>query len=245
MSVPGTPFRSWNTLFPKWQKAASGAALPDGVTRFFARTQITSPAVRERIYAPDFRSQVEGIRPYEALRDEYFPIPEGISKNTLEQFLFADLTLNLPDGMLTKVDRATMAHSLEARVPFLSHTLVDWALTVPIGLKLRKGAGKYIVRKSVEPWLPSGSLDRGKQGFKMPLAEWFAGDFGSFARELWHDSGVASAGLLNPSAVEAMFVDHRAGRRDSSRLLYAIGMFALWWSAQKDLRQYRGCRRVG
>src|ERR1700741_4246321 len=124
MSVPRTTFRSWNTLLPKWQKAASGAALPDGVTRFFARTQITSPAVRERIYTPDFRSQVEGTRPYEALRDEYFPMPDRISKNTLEQFLFADLTLNLPDGMLTKVDRASMAHSLEARVPFLSHTLV-------------------------------------------------------------------------------------------------------------------------
>ena len=232
MGIRRTPFRSWNTVIQKWQKAASAAALPDGVTRFFARTQITSPAVRERIYAPDFRSQVEGTRSYEALREEYFPTPTRISKNTLEQFLFADLTLNLPDGMLTKVDRATMAHSLEARVPFLSHKLVDWALTMPIALKLHKGTGKYIVRKSVEPWLPAGILDRGKQGFQMPLAEWFAGDFGSFARELWHDSGVAGAGFLNSSAVDAMFLDHRVGRSDNSRLLYAIAIFALWWSAQ-------------
>lgn len=233
MGVPRTPFRSWNAVLQKWQKAASGAALPDGFTRFFARTEITSPAIRERIYAPDFRAQVEAFRSYEALRDEYFPTTVQISNNTLEQFLFADLTLNLPDGMLTKVDRATMAHSLEARVPFLSHTLVDWALTVPIGLKLRGGTGKYIVRQSVEPWLPPGILNRGKQGFQMPLAEWFAGDFGSFARNLWHDSGVASAGFLNAREVDTMFDEHRTGRSDHSRLLYAIAMFALWWSAQK------------
>src|SRR6202008_3449954 len=100
------------------------------------------------------------------------------SHNTIEQFLFADLTLNLPDAMLTKVDRATMAHSLEARVPFLDRALVDWALTVPIGMKLHKGTGKYLVRKAVEPWLPPGCLERRKQGFQMPLSEWFAGDLG-------------------------------------------------------------------
>ncbi len=234
MGVPRTPFRSCNAVLQKWQKAVSDAAAPDGCARFFARTQITSPELRRRVYAPGFHAQVEGPRPYEALRDEYFPSPARISANTLEQFLFADLTLNLPDGMLTKVDRATMAHSLEARVPFLSHTLVDWALTMPVNLKMRGGVGKYIVRKSVEPWLPKRILERGKQGFQMPLAEWFAGDFGVFARELWHDSGVARTGVLDPRAVDAVFIEHRTGRSDHSRLLYAIAMYALWWSAQKD-----------
>lgn len=233
MGVPRTPFGAWNAGLQKWQKAVSGVALPDGFARFFARTEITSPATRRRIYAPDFRAHVEVCRSYEALRDECFPASTLISKNTLEQFLFADLTLSLPDGMLTKVDRATMAHSLEARVPFLSHTLVDWALTVPIDLKLRGGTGKYIVRQSVEPWLPPGILKRGKQGFQMPLAEWFAGDFGGFARELWHDSGVARAGLLNAGEVDMLFHEHRTGRGDHSRLLFAIAMFALWWGAQK------------
>lgn len=232
--MPSSPIRSWNDRLGKWQKAARGAALPDGATRFFARTEISSPALQRRLYEPDFHAGVNERRPYAALRDEYFPLLDDISSHGIEQFLFADLTLSLPDRMLTKVDRVTMAHSLEARVPFLSHKLVEWALTVPIGLKLKGGAGKYIVRKAVEPWLPPGILDRGKQGFQMPLAQWFAGDFGRFAESLWRDSGAAQAGYLNPGRVEKLFREHRKGHRDHSRLLYAMAMFALWWSTDRQ-----------
>ncbi len=228
MALPSTPVRQWNYVLQRWQKAASSAALPDGISRFFAKTQITSPAFRARIYDPAFFAEYEAAHGFEALRDEYFPDPSAISRDTLEQFAYADLTLNLPGAMLTKVDRASMAHSLEVRVPMLSHDLVDWAMALPVDMKLRDGVGKYIVREAIAPWLPPGILDRRKQGFQMPLAEWFAGDFGGYARELWNDSGAASDGYLGSAAVEDVFREHRSGKRDHSRFLYALSMYSLW-----------------
>src|SRR5207249_815280 len=99
----------------------------------------------------------------------------------VENLLYADTVVRLPDDMLTKVDRASMQHSLEVRVPFLSHVFVEFAAGVPVDLKLRGATGKYIVRKAVEPWLPQGALERPKQGFAVPLARWVKGDLGRYA----------------------------------------------------------------
>jgi len=228
-ALPSSRWRGANYLAQRLRRFRDSALLPDGITRFFAKTQITSPALRAALYTRRFHEQFDGAGRFERLREEYFPDPEDISGHPLEQFIFADLTLNLPSAMLTKVDRTSMAHSLEARVPFLSHKLVEWALTVPIDMKLRGKVGKYVVRKAVEPWLPDKVLDRRKQGFQMPLAQWFAGDFGNFAQGLWRDSGAADAGFLEPRAVDTAFADHREGRNDHSRFLYALSMFSLWW----------------
>jgi asparagine synthase (glutamine-hydrolysing) len=232
--LPPTPWRSANYMRNRLKRFRDSALLPNGVSRFFAKTQITSPALRAALYTPWFHEEFDAAGRFERLQEEYFPFPDDISKNPLEQFIFADLTLNLPGAMLTKVDRTSMAHSLEARVPFLSHKLVDWALTMPIDMKLRGKAGKFVVRKAVEPWLPDGILNRPKQGFQMPLAQWFAGDFGSFAQSLWHDSGAADSGYLDPKAVDAAFVEHRTGQSDHSRFLYALSMFSLWWEGRRS-----------
>ncbi len=229
-AFPVTRWRKANYLRQRLQRFRNTALLPDGFSRFFAKTQITSAALRAEVYATEFYDSHDGPGAYESLRDEYFPAPIGGTRGSLEQFLFADLTLNLPGAMLVKADRASMTHSLEVRVPFLSHKLVDWALTVPLDLKMRGGIGKYIVRKAIEPWLPAAHLDRGKQGFKMPLAQWFAGDFGTHARSLWHDSGADRSGFLSAPAIDGLFREHRAGARDHSRFLYALSIFSLWWA---------------
>jgi asparagine synthase (glutamine-hydrolysing) len=225
--LPPTSSRRLNHLLQRLQKFRQTALLPDGYARFFAKTQISSQARRDQLYAPGFEARVGAAGP-EALRDEYFPDRAGLA-DPLEQFMLADLTLQLPAGILTKVDRASMAHSLEVRAPFLSHEIVDFALSAPMALKLRRGVGKHMLRKAVEPWLPAGALDRPKQGFQMPLAEWFAGDFGRFVQQLWRESAARDAGLLEPAAVEAVIDDHVLGRRDESRFLFALSMFTLWW----------------
>jgi asparagine synthase (glutamine-hydrolysing) len=230
-ALPASPSRRLNHLRQRLQKFRQTALLPDGYARFFAKTQITTEARRERLYAPEFRAASGALGP-EALRDAYFP-DAGRPSDPLEQFMLADLALQLPAGVLTKVDRASMAHSLEVRTPFLSHAMVDFALSAPLGLKLRRGVGKHMLRKAVEPWLPAGVLDRPKQGFQMPLAEWFAGDFGRFVGDLWRDGDARHAGLLEPAAVEAVIDDHVQGRRDESRFLFALSMFALWWDNRR------------
>jgi asparagine synthase (glutamine-hydrolysing) len=139
----------------------------------------------------------------------------------------------MPASLLQRLDRASMAHSLEARVPFLSHKFVDWALTVPTDLKLRGKIGKYVLRQAVRPWLPR-QVPRGRKlGFQMPLADWFVGGFSDFAYEAWTSSGAADAGFLDPKAVTTLFEEHRQGRANHGRLLYALAMFSCWWKEQR------------
>ena len=227
--VPPTSSPRLNYLRQHAQRVAEFIRLPDGYQQFFAATQISRRALRQRVYSADFWHRHESDASYAQLEQEYFAAATAPMASSLEQFLFADLTLNMPSAMLVRLDRASMAHSLEARVPFLSHKLIDWALTVPTELKLRGTTGKFILRNAVAPWLPKSVLKRPKQGFQMPLADWLRGRFGDFARQAWHDSGAASAGYLDPAAVEQLFAEHRRGEADHSRMLYAIAVFSLWW----------------
>jgi asparagine synthase (glutamine-hydrolysing) len=162
-----------------------------------------------------------------------FPKDERQQLSDLEQFMMGDLTVHMPASMCQRLDRASMAHSLEARVPFLSHRFVEFALTVPTGLKLKGNTGKYVLRRAVEPWLPQGQLDQRKIGFQLPLADWFMGGFNDFAREAWGSSGAAELGILDKRGVDRLFDEHRSGAADHGRMLYAVAMFSCWWKDQR------------
>ena len=228
-AVPTLPWRRANETVQRWTRTAASAGLPCGVSRFFAKLQITSPALRVQVFAPDFLA-MDGDPSGEIarLRAEYFPDSAALSADTLEQFALCDLALNLPGAMLTKVDRASMAHSLEVRVPMLGQKMVDLALAMPASMKLDGATGKKVVRQAIAPWLPEGILDRRKQGFQMPLSAWFAGDFGRYAEMLWQESGARDEGIWQRAAVDRLFADHRAGKRDHSRFLYALAVYCLW-----------------
>lgn len=236
-ALPPMPWQAGAETYQRWQKTARSAGLADGIERFFAKTQITSPSLRRSLFTGTLLDGRDGGDALSALAHEYFPDPQAISHDTVEQFAMGDLTLNLPSQMLTKVDRASMAHSLEVRVPMLGNALIDLALAMPVEMKLRGGVGKYVIRKAIAPWLPEGILDRRKQGFVVPLGSWFAGDLGQHVRELWHDSGLAEAGYLNPAGFDRVLAEHASGRRDHGRLLYAIAMFAHWWLADRARRR--------
>lgn len=236
-AIPTLPSRRANEAVQRWTKTAASAGLPSGVARFFAKTQITSPALRADVFCPDFlRAEGGGRGEIAGLCEEYFPDARAISTSSLEQFGLADLTLNLPGAMLTKVDRASMAHSLEVRVPMLGQPIVDLALSMPASMKLAGRTGKHVVRQAIAPWLPAGILDRRKQGFQMPLSAWFAGDFGGYAETLWRESGARSDDIWRPRAVDRVFADHRAGKRDHSRFLYALAVYCLWRRGAGEVR---------
>lgn len=218
-----------NYLRQNARRFRDSALLANSFQRFFAGTQITSPATRARLYEPDFYARHDGPDAFARLEQEYFDAEETKSLGPLEQFMLADLTVHMPGSLLNRLDRASMAHSLEARVPFLTHDFVDWTLSMPRSMKLRRKVGKYALRQAVGPWLPPGALDKRKLGFQLPFAEWFRGNFSDFAREAWYDSGAASSGYLRPQAVDALFAEHRAGVRNHGRILYAIAMFGCWW----------------
>ncbi len=245
-ALPALPSRRAERLRARLGRLRDAALLPDGATRFLARTEITSPALRARIYDPGFLARQDGPGSLERQRSELLPPLADLSD--LEQFLYADTALQLPGQMLAKVDRTSMAHSLEVRVPFLSHRLVDWAATVPLRSKLRGGEGKRLLRRAVAPWLPPATTTRRKQGFKLPLTSWFAGDLGRHARAIWRDSGAARAGFLGRDAVEMLVREHASGLHDHGRTLYTLSVFAHWWQEQgsiQDRPTMSGASRVG
>ena len=235
-SLDGAPrftSRKLNYLRQHAERFRDGALLNSGYERFFAGVTITPPAVRKRIYDHGFWLRQDWGNSLARLAGEYFPQAEQPKLTSLDQFMMGDLTVHMPASLLQRLDRASMAHSLEARVPFLSHSFVDWALTIPSSLKLKGNVGKYVLRQAVEPWLPQGALDRPKLGFQMPLADWFIGGFNDFAREAWRSSGADAAGFLDPQGVENLFDEHRRGSVNHGRILYAIAMFSCWWREQR------------
>ncbi len=229
-ALPPLPFARWNHLRQRLAKITADAKLPSTFQRFFSKYQLTPRAVRAALYRPEFAARLETGDELERLAAAYFPA--RVSTDPVEDLLYADTVVRLPDDMLTKVDRASMQHSLEVRVPFLSHVFVEFAARVPVDLKLRGTTGKYLVRKAVEPWLPPGILERPKQGFAVPLARWVRGDLGGYVERVWRDSRADESGALRPEAVAALLAEHRSGRADRSQMLYALAMFALWWGGR-------------
>ena len=223
-SAPG-----WNYLRHNVRKFREAGQLENNFQRFFAGTQISSPVVRARLYEPGFLTRQEDPLPFARLEQDYFSANELRHLTPLEQFMLADTTVHMPSSLLNRLDRASMAHSLEARVPFLSHHFVDWSMTMPQEMKLRGKVGKYALRKAIEPWLPKNALDTRKLGFQLPFAEWFRGGFSGFAREAWQEGDARQSGYLRPEAVEQLFAEHSAGVANHGRILYALAMFSCWW----------------
>ena len=232
--LPQLPIRKWNYGRQLARQFGQGARLADGYERFFAAVSITSPDLRARIYDRQFFDRYEVRDRIEQRARDYFPAADRTKLSDLEQFELGDLSLHMPASLLQRLDRASMAHSLEARVPFVSHRFVDFALTIPADMKLRGGTGKYVLRKAVEPWLPNGALEQRKIGFQLPFADWFMGGFNDFAREAWRSSGLSDLGFLNDQGVEQLFDEHRRGTADHGRILYAIAMFSCWWDQQRN-----------
>ena len=230
--LPELPWRKWNYGRQLARRFVDGACLRDGYERFFAAVSITTPSLRERIYDRGFFDMQKERDSFEQRARDFFPPEKRPPLSDLQQFELGDLTVHLPASLCQRLDRASMAHSLEARVPFLSRQMVEWALTIPSGLKLKGNTGKYVLRRAIEPWLPREALSRRKIGFQLPFADWFMGGFNDFARESWRSSGLAELGFLDRASVEQLFDEHRNGTADHGRILYAIAMFSCWWDQQ-------------
>ena len=142
--------------------------------------------------------------------------------------LYQDLRQYLPDDVLTKVDRMSMAVSLEARVPLLDHRLVEFAATVPFDLKLHGGRSKRLVKHAVKDLLPSGLLRERKRGFSIPIHRWFRESLGaSFEEQVLSDDS-ACLRFLRKESIEALYKRHKAGRDDYGHHLWALFMFEHW-----------------
>lgn len=150
-------------------------------------------------------------------------------EETIEAMLDLDMRTWLPDDLLVKVDRMAMAVSLEARVPYLDHRLVEWASALPIAMKVRGGTGKYLLKLAALDRLPASTVRRPKQGFEPPLAHWLRGDLGRRALDEINGSNAVQLGLWNRRTIERWFGAHQRGEDDYSALLWGVWSFALWY----------------
>ncbi|MFA9201285.1 MAG: asparagine synthase-related protein [Cypionkella sp.] len=137
---------------------------------------------------------------------------------------YADLTFWLPGDILTKVDRTSMAVSLEAREPLLDHRVIEFAAGLPERLRIRGGQGKWLLKRTMERYLPRDVLYRPKQGFVTPIARWLRGPLAGEARAIARGASLARTGWFDGDRVAALAEAHIAGRADHSRLLWQLLM---------------------
>ena len=147
----------------------------------------------------------------------------------LDCLLHVDTRLWLPDDLLTKVDRATMAHSLEARVPYLDHNCVEFCARLDPVLKIRGNRHKYLLKRVAERYLPPEIVDRDKQGFVMPLTEWLAGRLSGELDEHLFAGGLEQRGLFRSGALRRLVGEHRSGRRNHAGRLWALLILERWF----------------
>ncbi len=187
------------------------------------RAMISAFARPAEILHPDVAEQVEGSAScYDAVMDEV----DG--RDVLDLALFSDLALYLPDDLLTLTDRVSMAHSLEVRVPYLDHELVEFVARMPARLKVRGLKKKWLFRKAVAPWLPDGHLRRPKQGFSVPMASWLRGPLAPMLTDLVDSRACRESPWLGQAAIRRLVDEHVSGRANHETRLWAVVCFLEW-----------------
>ena len=149
-------------------------------------------------------------------------------ENCIENMQKLDLLTYLPDDLLVKVDRAAMAVSLETRVPFLDHEIVEFVMSLPLNFKLKNGQGKYLLRKVIYKHVPKEILERPKMGFTVPLGEWLRGPLEDWAQELIEPNRLKQEGYFDSDSVMKMWNEHSNGRANWGHQLFNIFIFQNW-----------------
>lgn len=223
-------FGALGKLYPKadWAprmfraKTTFEALARDLVDGYFHGVAIMPDRVRDQLFTEQFRQKLQGYRAIEVMHTHARQAP---SDDPLAMLQYLDLKTWLPGDILTKVDRASMAHALEVRVPLLDHELVEWISGLPSSLKLRGQEGKYIFKKSLEPHLGDDILYRDKMGFSIPLASWFRAALRAQVREALLGPTMAETGIFNMDFLQDMVEQHQSGRRDYSAHIWSLLMF--------------------
>ncbi len=175
------------------------------------------------------------LDPMEADADAVPPLRDPIGR-----LMYRDTAGYLPGDILVKLDRASMAVSLEARCPLLDHRVVEFAWRLPTALKVRGGIGKWLLRRVLRRYVPEALFERPKQGFNVPIGAWLRGPLREWAEELLAAPRLRREGFLDPGRVQACWQEHMSGRRDRAYELWAILMVEAWLDATRSLSMPMG-----
>lgn len=193
--------------------------------RYLRQVSVFDSAERAALYAPEFAELVAGADAEEVLLGVW---RAASGRHLLDQMLEVDATVYLPGDLLTKIDIATMAYSLEVRSPLLDHELMQLAASIPPEHKARGAQRKIALRAALRGWVPDAALDGSKRGFELPVASWLRTDLAPFAREILLDPEATGRGWTRPDAVAALLEEHVSGAADHGRKLWALLVLELW-----------------
>jgi asparagine synthase (glutamine-hydrolysing) len=229
-SVRGPLFGALGRAYPKadWAprflraKSTFEALGRDSVAAYFHGVSIVRDDMRRRLFTAGFRRELGGYEAVEVFRRH---ARDAGTEDPLALIQYLDLKTYLVGDINTKVDRASMAHSLEVREPLMDHPLVEWLATLPSSLKMRDGEGKWLLKKAMEPRLPHDVLYRPKMGFAVPLARWFRGPLRERVRTALLGERLAATGYFEPATLRKLVDDHQSGFRDYSSPLWTLLMF--------------------
>jgi asparagine synthase (glutamine-hydrolysing) len=197
----------------------------DPIGRYLDSVSIFTSLNRKSLYAREFQAQLNENFTEKLFRDL---AAKTQSDEPIDQLLYLDSKTYLPGDILTKVDRMSMAVSLEARAPLLDHRLIDFVTRIPASLKLAGLETKHLLKKAVEDLIPREILHRPKQGFGVPIQQWINEQLRGRIRETLTDTRAQQRGYVDAKYVELLLAEHERGRRDHSMGLWALFMFELW-----------------
>jgi asparagine synthase (glutamine-hydrolysing) len=218
---------AWIDRISRWQKQLADCVLPPEQAYRSKITKIGVPAIAP-LLSSDLLERLVEENPYRTVDAWLARYPAKDDRHPLERFVYAGLKVSLPGDMLVKVDRASMANSLEVRVPLLDHVLADFTATIPIEQRLPHWRLKGLFKDTMSDVLPAQILRHPKHGFTVPLAAWFRGNLTGFAADVLLSTEARQRGLLNVGATEAMLSRHRDGRQSLGTLIWAMLIFELW-----------------
>jgi len=229
LALRGPLFGALGSVYPKWDwmpsflraKSTLQALARSSVEAYLHNFSLLPDAPRNALYSPALRSALGG---YHA-REVFLRHLPNAPADPLALVQYLDFKTYLPGDILVKVDRASMAHSLEVRVPLLDHKFVEWQATLPSSMKLRDMEGKHLFKKALEPYLSQDILYRRKMGFAVPVGRWFRGPLRERVRQALTGEAMGDAGLFDMQRLGQIADEHASGARDHGAVLWSLLMF--------------------
>jgi asparagine synthase (glutamine-hydrolysing) len=239
LSWPSIP--AYNRLFGGRRQIASEGSRAgtsgEQVHKFAQAFAATDPWALHRHFASHWKAPIELVLNGEEPPSIFSNASRPALSDLVARMLVTDALTYLPDDILTKVDRASMGVSLEARVPILDHRVVEFACRLPMHLKIRKGRGKWLLRQVLYRYVPPGLIERPKMGFAAPIGSWLRGPLRAWAESLLAKDRLVREGYFRPEPVRKVWREHLAGHRSAQDMLWNVLMFQAWleyWEPSKS-----------
>ena len=210
--------------------------------RFIDSVALFRDDEKAALYSPELRASLRGASAKKTLARHFDRFAALAPHDRMMRF---DFETYLPEDVLTKVDRMSMAHSIESRVPLLDNSVIDFAAALPAHLKIRQGRRKHVLKEAVKGLLPPGILDRKKQGFGVPLDVWFRGRLRDVFADVLGSARTRQRGYFQPAFIERIVQEHVSGRRDHTLRLWQLLVFELWQRHYVDSPGVPAARTAG